>query len=137
MPFVLDTSVAMAWAFDDQDHPNAIVALKRIRKDRAHVPSLWWYEVRNVLIIGERRRRLTEADTALFLRALSRFDIAVDPLPDEARVLAIARRHRLTVYDAVYLELAQREEIPLATLDKELARAAIAEDVRLIDDRSV
>jgi predicted nucleic acid-binding protein len=134
MPFVLDASIAVAWAFDDEDYPNAVLALERIRKDQGRVPSLWWYEVRNALIVNERRRRLTEADTALFLRALSRLDIAVDPLPDEQRVLAIARRHRLTLYDAAYLELAQREEIPFATLDAKLARVARTEKVRLIDE---
>lgn len=136
MPFVLDASITLAWAFDDEDYPDAVLALERIRKDQGRVPSLWWYEVRNALIINERRRRLTELDTALFLRALSRLDIAVDPLPDEQRVLSIARRHGLTVYDAVYLELAQREEIPLATLDAKLVRAARTEKVRLIDEAS-
>ncbi len=134
MPFVLDASVTVAWAFDDEDHPDAALALERIRKDQARVPSLWWYEVRNSLVVNERRRRLTEADTAVFLRALSRLDVAVDHSLDEARVLAITRRHRLTVYDAVYLELAQREDIPLATLDAKLARAARAENVRLIEE---
>jgi predicted nucleic acid-binding protein len=136
MPFVLDASIAVAWAFVDEDYPKAVLALERIRKDKAHVPSLWWYEVRNALIVNERRRRLTEADSNLFLRTLSRLDIAVDPLPDEPRVLVIARRHRLTVYDAVYLELAQREEIPLATLDTKLLDAARAEHVLAIDESS-
>jgi predicted nucleic acid-binding protein len=136
MPFVLDASVAVSWAFDDEDHTNAALALERIRQDEARVPSLWWYEVRNSLIVNERRRRLTEADTAVFLRALSALDVAVDQSPDEARVLAIVRRYRLTVYDAVYLELAQREEIPLATLDIKLARAARTENVQLIDEGS-
>src|SRR5260370_22637595 len=96
MPFVLDASVAVSWAFDDEDHSNAALALERIRKDEAHVPSLWWYEVRNSVIVNERGHRLTEADTAVFLRALSRLDVAVDQSPDEARILAITRRHRLT-----------------------------------------
>jgi predicted nucleic acid-binding protein len=134
MQLVLDTSITAAWAFDDEDHPKAILALEQIRTDQAQVPSLWWYEVRNVLIVNERRRRLSEADSALFLRALASLDIVIDASPDESRVLAIARRHRLTVYDAVYLELAQRRQIPLATLDIKLTRAARAEQVRLIED---
>ncbi len=134
MPFVLDASIAVAWAFLDEDHPTAALALERMRKDQARVPTLWWYEVRNSLIVNERRHRLAEADTAVFLRALSRLNIAFDRLPDETRVLAMARRHRLSVYDAVYLELAKREEIPLATLDTQLARAARTENMRLIDE---
>jgi predicted nucleic acid-binding protein len=133
MPFVLDASVAIAWAFADEDHPNAGLALKRIRTDEAHVPRLWWYEVRNALITNERRKRLTETDTVVFLRALSRLAVSVDHRPDEAQALALARRYGLTVYDAVYLDLARREDIPLATLDARLAKAARAEKVRLID----
>jgi predicted nucleic acid-binding protein len=133
MPFVLDASITIAWAFEDEDYPSARMALERIRTDEARVPSLWWYEVRNALIVNERRRRLTEADTIAFLRSLSRLPVSVDRFPDEAQTLAICRRHSLTVYDAVYLELAQKENIPLATLDARLAEAARAENVRLLE----
>ncbi len=127
MPFVLDASVTACWAFDDEDHPLAALAIERMRTDEAHVPALWWFEVRNILIVNERRGRLTVDHTATFLRALSRLGIAVDTSPDEAAILALARRHRLTVYDAAYLELARREALPLATLDSDLAAAARAE----------
>lgn len=132
MPFVLDASVAATWAFEDEDHPVAARAIERIRVDAAIVPSLWWFEVRNTLIVNERRKRLTEATTAAFLGKLARLPISLDDLPEEMRVLALARQHRLTVYDAAYLELAQRENIPLATLDRALADAAGAEKVPLI-----
>lgn len=134
MPFVLDASVAACWAFDDENHPIAALALERMLDDEALVPSLWWYEVRNTLIVNERRARLTEAETAAFLRELSRFDIMTDRSPQETGILALARRHRLTVYDASYLELAQRESLPLATLDRELRKAASAEGVSLLGD---
>jgi len=88
--------------------------------------------VRNTLLVNERRGRLTEADVAAFLRGLSRLGVTLDRTPDEAALLALARRHRLTVYDASYLELTQREGIPLATLDSELANAARAEKLPLI-----
>jgi hypothetical protein len=55
MPFVLDASIAACWAFDDEDHPVAALALERIRTDAARVPSLWWFELRNTLIVNERR----------------------------------------------------------------------------------
>jgi predicted nucleic acid-binding protein len=132
MSFVLDASVAACWAFEDEDHPTATLALDRIRSDQARVPSLWWFEVRNTLIINERRGRLAEADTAAFLRGLSRLGVTVDRLPEEAGVMTLARKHRLTVYDASYLELAQREILPLATLDADLIRAARAENLSLI-----
>src|SRR5580658_5581785 len=97
--FVLDASIAACWAFDDEDHPMAALALERVRSDDARVPSLWWFEIRNVLIINERRGRLIEADTATFLRGLARLGIGVDRSPDESAVLMLARKHRLTVYD--------------------------------------
>ena len=132
MPFVLDASIAACWAFDDEDHPVAALALERIRTDEARVPSLWWFEVRNTLIVNERRKRLTESDTADFLRGLARLGVTVDLSPEEAEVLALARRHRLTVYDAAYLELARRDGVPLATLDSDLAIATQAENTLLL-----
>jgi hypothetical protein len=68
MPFVLDASIAACWGFDDEDHLTAAPALERIRADEGRVPSLWWFEIRNTLIVNERRGRITEADTTAFLR---------------------------------------------------------------------
>jgi predicted nucleic acid-binding protein len=83
-------------------------------------------------VFGERQGRLTQLETARFLRNISCLAITIDSSPDEAELLTLARRHRLTVYDAAYLELAGREALPLATLDEELATAAQAEHVALI-----
>jgi predicted nucleic acid-binding protein len=134
---VLDASVAVAWAFADEEHPAATAALALIRSDEGCVPSLWWYEVRNVLIVNERRGRLRETDTALFLRNLARLPIVVDRAPEETAVLTLARRHGLTVYDASYLELAERHAAPLATLDVMLALAAQRENISLIGHKTV
>ncbi|MFN3077156.1 MAG: type II toxin-antitoxin system VapC family toxin [Alphaproteobacteria bacterium] len=132
MPFVVDASIVACWAFRDEEHPHADLALNRLRRDDAVVPSLWWYEVRNILVVNERRRRLTEADTAAFLRHLNRLGIDVDPSPREADVLRLARVHGLSVYDATYLELAQRNGIALASLDGALVRAARAEAIAVV-----
>jgi len=137
MPFVLDASIALAWAFADESDPRATAALARIRTDEALVPSIWWFEIRNTLVVNERRGRLTEADTAAFLRTLARLAVTIDRQPGEAEVLTLARRHRLSVYDAAYLELAQRDSVPLATLDRELIGAARAERVPLIEATAV
>jgi predicted nucleic acid-binding protein len=131
MSFIIDASVVIAWAFKEQ-HATAERALARIQTEEAIVPALWWYELRNVLVLGERQKRLAERETARFLRDISRLTITIDSSPNEAQVLTLARRHRLTVYDAAYLELAGREALPLATLDEELAAAARAEQVALI-----
>jgi predicted nucleic acid-binding protein len=133
MPFVIDASVAASWAFADESHPAATMALERIRTDAALAPTLLWFELRNILIVGERRKRLTEKDTAHFLRNFARLGVALDRSPDEADVLALARRRKLTVYDAAYLDLARREGCALATLDLGLARAARAESVALLE----
>ena len=135
MPFVLDASVAACWIFADEDHPVANLALEHIRTGGARVPSLWWFEIRNVLIVNERRGRITETDTAVFLHGLAQLGIVTDHAPEETIVLAHARRHRLTIYDAAYLELAQRTALPLATLDKDLRSAAQAAGVPLLGER--
>ncbi len=136
MPFVLDASVALCWAFEDEGHPAAGLALRRIRTDEAVVPALWWFELRNALLSNERRGRLTEAESAGFLRDLSRLPVTVDAAPDEVGLLGVARRRRLSVYDASYLDLARRTGLALATLDTDLARAAQAEHVRLLADEA-
>lgn len=129
MAFVLDASIAAAWAFDDEDHPIARQALDRLRTDEAVAPALWWFELRNVLVVNERRGRVTAAQTAAFLRTVARLPIATDRTPVEDDVMALARRHRLSVYDAAYLELARRLAAPLATLDTALVAAAAADGV--------
>ena len=69
MPFVLDTSIPACWAFQDEQDPRADAAYVRIKTEEAVVPSLWWFEIRNILVVNERRRRITESDTGVFLRA--------------------------------------------------------------------
>jgi predicted nucleic acid-binding protein len=98
----------------------------------AVVPGLWPLEVANALLVGERRSRATEANVTTFLRLLAALPIALDD--DTAsrawqHSLHLARSHRLSVYDAAYLELALRQGLPLATLDDRLAAAAAAAGV--------
>jgi predicted nucleic acid-binding protein len=132
MPFVLDASIAACWAFPDEQDARADAALAKVRLEDAVVPSLWWFEVRNILVVNERRKRITESGTTSFLRELARLRIRVDREPEESGVLRLARIHRLSVYDASYLELALREAIPVSTLDAALATAALAEGTELV-----
>lgn len=134
MPFVLGASIAACWAFSDEDHPLANLALARIRADEALVPGLWWFEMRNILVVNERRNRISESDTAGFLRDLSRLRVRTDQVPDESAVLRLARAHRLSVYAACYLEMAQRECVPLATVHSDLASAAKTERVTRVGE---
>ncbi len=135
MPFVLDASIAACWAFDDEDHQNAAPALERLASDHAVVPGLWWYEIRNILLMNERRGRISPHGIARFLGELDALPVEVDPShPDEEMVFLLVRKYRLTVCDAVYLELARRGSMSLATLDTDLARAANHEKIRLIGE---
>jgi len=132
MPFVLDASIPACWALQDKEDPRALAAFTRIQSDDALIPSLWWFEIRNILVVNERRKRITESDSGVFLRDLASLRLKVDRAPEESVVLSIARTHRLSVYDASYLELALRQAAPLATLDKQLRAAARAEGSGLI-----
>lgn len=134
MPFVLDASVTASWAFRDEQHPHADLALERIQRDQAYAPSLWWFEVRNILIVSERRKRLSGAETAAFLRDIATLHIDLDIAPESDEVLRLARTHRLSAYDAAYLELALRKNTPLATLDADLVKASRGESVRIIGE---
>jgi predicted nucleic acid-binding protein len=131
MPFVIDASVAASWAFEEQ-HPAADRAFQLFKTDSGLTPRLFWFEIRNLLLMDERRKRRRAADTEAFLRIIDRMPIALDDSPEEKQVLALARKHRLTVYDAAYLELAVRRRIPLSTLDGDIIRAARAERVALV-----
>ena len=95
----LDASITIAWMLEATDR-RAALARKTVEHGQAVVPRLWWFEVRNALIVNERRGRLSEALTERFLRDLALLPISFDDAPDETRVMALARRHRLTVYDA-------------------------------------
>jgi predicted nucleic acid-binding protein len=132
MPFVMDASVTAAWVLPDEENVLAERVQDMLAEEEAIVPAVWWFEIRNLLITSERRNRLTPALTATVLANLAQYPIVQDNSPNEISVLRLAREHSLSVYDASYLELAARLEVPLATLDKELARAATTEAVRLI-----
>jgi predicted nucleic acid-binding protein len=131
--FVIDTSIAMAWCFEDETTESADAVLDRLRDDQAAVPAIWPLEVANVLLVAERRGRLSEAKASRFLELLSQLPIEVDDAPrDLAGIVAAGRRHKLSAYDASYLVLAERLGAPLATLDRRLAKAAERAGVELL-----
>src|SRR5215469_6619575 len=109
--FVLAASTTIAWALNERDR-FAVRARERMVESHALVPALWWFELRNALIVNERRGRITEQQSARFLRSVERLPIVVDSVPDGSDVLGLARRRRLTLSDAVYLELALRTTPP-------------------------
>jgi predicted nucleic acid-binding protein len=133
MPFVVDASTTMAWCFEDGATAATDAILDRLRQDHALVPPLWEYEVANVLLVAERRARITEFQSTRFLVLLGQLPIHVSPLPQPAFALtAIGRRHHLSAYDSDYLELASREGVALASQDNKLRRAAEASGIPLL-----
>jgi predicted nucleic acid-binding protein len=132
--FVLDNSVTMTWCFPDESDNYAETVLKSLPRAVASVPSLWPLEVANILLVGERRRRISQADSAAFVRLLQGLPIQIDAdTSDQAMTasLDLARAQGLSVYDATYLELSLRRGIPIATLDQKLRTAATALGVPL------
>lgn len=132
MPLVIDASVTAVWCLNDEQSDLSELTLRRILVESAMAPTLWWYEIRNILLVNERRGRVTEADIAEFTNHLKRLPISLDGDQDNDVLLALARTHRLTAYDAAYLETAQRHGAMLATLDKALATAAKRQGVKLL-----
>jgi predicted nucleic acid-binding protein len=123
MPFVVDASVVGSWLLPDENHPEAVTALDRLKDDEAFAPSLLWFELRNLLLANERRQRITRSQTAVALNLVQELPLRFDSQPDSDTTLQLARARKLTVYDAVYLELAVRRHLPLVTLDAALAEA--------------
>jgi predicted nucleic acid-binding protein len=124
---VIDSSIAIAWCFPDEQDEYSRSVLDALSSERAIVPDLWHLEVANTLVVGERRKCSTQADTVTWLGFLALLLITVD---GETKAHAfgdkvnLAREHKLSAYDAAYLELAMRRGLPLATLDENLKTAA-------------
>ncbi len=117
----------MAWCFEDENSDYASGILERLINGEALVPGIWPLEVANVLLVTERNRRLGEADSTRFVSLLSQLPIIVETETRErvmGEVLALAREHKLSSYDASYLDLAMRSGLSIATLDIKLKRAA-------------
>ena len=128
---VVDASVVIAWLFDDEKEPRADKVLENLKEDGALVPHLWHLETRNTLLVAERRRRLSARAVNERLDALKGLPVRTDEGPDLESAFDLARTHNLSIYDALYLELAKREMAELATLDAALGQAAVAEGVPL------
>ncbi len=124
---VIDASVVLAWCFEDEAGPETDELLENIQASGAIVPSLWHLEITNVLLQAERRGRISEAHVAESLEMINALDIEVDEQTSHRagrEIIALARNHKLTTYDAAYLELAMRLGMPLATRDDLLRKAA-------------
>lgn len=132
VPMVLDCSAVLAWFFEDERDADALRLIDALGSVRAHVPSLWPYEIANVMLVAERRGRLKAASITEGLDAIEALDIVIEPgKMIERELIELARQNNLSVYDASYLALALHLKLPLATRDKALKRAAQAVGVKL------
>lgn len=135
MPVVLDASFVLALVLDKTDDRDVLAVGERISRDGAVVPSHWHVEIANSVVMAERRKRITADDVALTFDDLRAFSITVD---DDGltrlwrETVALARTHRLTMYDAAYLELAIRRSLPLASLEKGLVAASRIVGVKVL-----
>ena len=134
--FVLDCSIAMGWCFEDESSGYAVDVLRSLTESEAVTPDIWPLEVVNVLLVGERRKRLTQAESARFLSLLLELPISVQHETPERmfnEVTGLARNLGLSSYDASYLALAVHLDLPLATSDEKLAAAASNLGLALFD----
>ncbi len=137
MSLVLDTSATLAWVYVDETSSSIRMVFDQVTESGAWVPALWRLEIANVLEMGVRRNRHDAGFRDATLSDLSLLPIYLDPDTDKhawGATVHLAEQHRLTVYDAAYLELALRRGLPLATLDRELRAAAKSEKVKLLGE---
>jgi predicted nucleic acid-binding protein len=135
---VVDCSVSMAWCFEDECDALADAVLEVFPETEVWVPALWPLEVANVLLVAERRERLTSAGSARFLELLAGLPIVIDGGTHErafGSVISTARELGLSAYDAAYVDLATRLGAPLATRDRKLKRACRESGVEVFRNR--
>lgn len=139
MSFVLDSSLALSWCFKDEQTTKSLEFLSAARQRAIFVPSLWHIEMSNILGMSFRRKRMNDADLSVALKLFATLEIHTDTVfsPVSTSVLLpLMQAYTLTAYDAVYLELALRLNLPLATLDVHLAAAAEQAGVPALSGRS-
>ena len=127
MSIVLDASLTLAWLFEDEQTDQVLATINHVYMGGASVPPLWRYEVANGLQMAIRRQRITPDYRTRCLDKIDELPITIDPDGVSeiwSTTIKLADLYRLTVYDAAYLELAQRRRLPLATLDAALSKAA-------------
>ena len=127
--FVVDASAAASWLLPDETEGAYQEVLQTAE---LHAPVLFWAEMRNILVISERQKRLTGNMVSEAVSILDALKVNFDNSPDGSRVLQLARARDLTVYDALYVELALRIQTPFLTLDRKLAAAAEREGVPVV-----
>ena len=132
MTFVVDASMAATWLLPDERDETCLIVLRQLKASHGIAPSIFRHELRNILLLSEKRGRITAAVATELLFELGQLPILDRGPGDDAGVMDVSRVHRLTAYDASYLALAIATGLPLATLDRALATAARASGITLL-----
>ncbi len=136
MSFVMDCSIALSWYFSDEATDSTQSLRDRLIEATIHVPSLWPLEVTNALLAALRRKRISESEIPDLLIDLRQLPDEIDRETDSMvweDSFYLAKQNSLSIYDATYLELALRKKLPLATLDKALAKASLVAGVKVLN----
>lgn len=132
MAFVLDASIAAAWFLPDVQHDAADRLMSDLRTTVGSVPTLFWFETRNLFLMAERRGRLRSGEALLLMTQLRGLSLEDAGSGSDGLILDLASRYALTGYDASYVALAKTEGLPLATADRKMADAARSEDITIL-----
>ena len=131
---VIDASVALAWCFPDETSDYADSVLLAVENQAVIVPAIWAVEITNALLVGERRKRIRQPEVRRFINLMEGLSIVEDGQPfvdTVSNVLPLAREYELSAYDAAYLDVAVRHQIPIATLDGALQKACTTAGVKI------
>jgi predicted nucleic acid-binding protein len=131
---VIDASVALAWCFPDEASDYADSVMLAVENQTIVVPAIWAVEIANALLVGERRKRIRQPEVRRFIDLIKGLSVVEDgqPFADSvSNILPLAREYDLSAYDAAYLDVAVRHEIPLATFDRALQRACTLAGIKI------
>lgn len=134
--FVIDNSIVMSWFFEEEHNKKSQEVLDQLSSNQACVPSLWPYELANALFVAEKTKGIKEADSTAFINDLKTLPIVIENNNFEGitkDILSISREHRITVYDACYVELALRKDLPLASFDKDVLAVCEKIGIKLLE----
>lgn len=137
--FILDCSITMAWCFEDEMTDYSESILDYLDHSLAIVPFLWPIEVANVLVLAERKKRISSAHSREFRKALDRLPIKIEISSSKnylENLFNLAKESNLTAYDGAYLDLALEYKLPIATLDKDLRKAAVSHGIELLSPKT-
>ena len=132
MTFVLDASIAAAWFLPDEQHDAADRLMSDLNTTVGLVPTLFWFETRNLFLMAERRGRLRSGEAVLLMTQLRGLSLEDAGSGGDGLILDLANRYTLTAYDASYVALAKTESLPLATADLKMTDAARREGITIL-----